>query len=85
MATAMLRRTTTTISRLTSTGSGPSAPARLILSRLLASEVEAQKVEPHAKATSTTKTFSIYRWNPDNPTKPELQDYQIDLKECGPM
>ncbi|KAF3781990.1 Succinate dehydrogenase ubiquinone iron-sulfur subunit 2 [Nymphaea thermarum] len=31
------------------------------------------------------KTFSIYRWNPDGSGKPQLQDYQIDLSECGPM
>lgn len=31
------------------------------------------------------KTFSIYRWNPDGSGKPQLQDYQIDLNECGPM
>ncbi|KAF9604148.1 hypothetical protein IFM89_002823 [Coptis chinensis] len=31
------------------------------------------------------KTFSIYRWNPDNSSKPQLQDYQVDLKNCGPM
>ncbi|KAL8151026.1 hypothetical protein V2J09_020834 [Rumex salicifolius] len=31
------------------------------------------------------KTFSIYRWNPDNPSKPFLQNYEINLKECGPM
>ncbi|KAK7860135.1 succinate dehydrogenase [ubiquinone] iron-sulfur subunit 2 [Quercus suber] len=23
--------------------------------------------------------------DPENPTKLELQDYQIDLKDCGPM
>ncbi|KAF3432427.1 hypothetical protein FNV43_RR27167 [Rhamnella rubrinervis] len=28
------------------------------------------------------KTFSIYRLNPE---KPQLQEYQINLKECGPM
>lgn len=26
------------------------------------------------------KTFSIYRWNPDNPNeKPKMQDYDVDL------
>ncbi|KAK5781309.1 succinate dehydrogenase iron-sulfur protein subunit SDH2 PWA37_004742 [Arxiozyma heterogenica] len=41
------------------------------------------------KATSAAprlKTFKIYRWNPDKPQeKPRLQDYQVDLNECGPM
>ncbi|XP_019059281.1 PREDICTED: succinate dehydrogenase [ubiquinone] iron-sulfur subunit 2, mitochondrial isoform X1 [Tarenaya hassleriana] len=65
-----------------------SAAARLIQSRWMASETEAQKVEPKAATGgggSKMKTFQIYRWNPDNPSKPQLEDYQIDLKECGPM
>eukprot|EP00967_Tisochrysis_lutea_P064334 scaffold83285_cov37-Tisochrysis_lutea.AAC.1 len=37
-------------------------------------------------AGAKMKTFSIYRWNPDEPdTKPRMQEYQIDLNECGPM
>lgn len=32
------------------------------------------------------KTFSIYRWNPDEPAKkPYMQKYDIDLSTCGPM
>lgn len=32
------------------------------------------------------KQFKIYRWNPDEPAKkPELQTYNINLNECGPM
>jgi len=32
------------------------------------------------------KTFSIYRWNPENAgDKPRLQDYTIDLDKTGPM
>lgn len=59
--------------------------SRFISARFHASEAEAQKVEPKASSGSNLKTFQIYRWNPDNPSKPHLQDYQIDLKECGPM
>ncbi|KAJ0230107.1 Succinate dehydrogenase [Hirschfeldia incana] len=54
------------------------AAARLIPSRCTSSSAENSK-------SSNLKTFQIYRWNPDNPSKPELQDYQIDLKDCGPM
>lgn len=33
-----------------------------------------------------TKVFAIYRWNPDEPgKKPYLQEYNVDLKACGPM
>jgi len=32
------------------------------------------------------KTFSIYRWNPEQPgDKPRLQEYTIDLDKTGPM
>lgn len=37
-------------------------------------------------AAPRIKTFSIYRWNPDKPgEKPRMQDYKVDLNECGPM
>ena len=33
-----------------------------------------------------TKTFHIYRWNPDEPTqKPKMQSYSLDLNKTGPM
>lgn len=36
--------------------------------------------------TPRLKTFKIYRWNPDMPAeKPRLQEYKVDLNECGPM
>jgi len=32
------------------------------------------------------KSFSIYRWNPDEPdTKPRMEEYVVNLNECGPM
>eukprot|EP00055_Hartaetosiga_balthica_P004685 m.12717 g.12717 ORF g.12717 m.12717 type:complete len:255 (-) comp4044_c0_seq1:347-1111(-) len=38
-----------------------------------------------ARAMST-KTFSIYRWNPELPgDKPRQQNFEINLTECGPM
>ncbi|KAL6507283.1 Succinate dehydrogenase [ubiquinone] iron-sulfur subunit 2, mitochondrial [Orobanche gracilis] len=58
---------------------------RAILCRAYASEAQAQQIEPKAKPSSTPKTFQIYRWNPDAPEKPELKNYEIDLKDCGPM
>ncbi|KAK7365213.1 hypothetical protein VNO80_14089 [Phaseolus coccineus] len=64
----------------------PSSPAfKLAFIRAHASEAQAQQVEPKARDSTTLKTFQIYRWNPENPSKPELKDYQINLKECGPM
>ncbi|KAH9420512.1 hypothetical protein DERP_000938 [Dermatophagoides pteronyssinus] len=32
------------------------------------------------------KTLAIYRWDPEKPgMKPHIQDYKIDLNDCGPM
>merc|ERR1711923_201714 len=32
------------------------------------------------------KTFKIYRWDPEKPgDKPKMQNYEIDLNNCGPM
>ncbi|XP_047312098.1 succinate dehydrogenase [ubiquinone] iron-sulfur subunit 2, mitochondrial-like [Impatiens glandulifera] len=76
-AAGLVRRAITRVS---------SFPAsKLLFVRAHASEAQAQQVEPKARSTSNLKTFQIYRWNPDNPDKPQLKDYQIDLKECGPM
>uniref|UniRef100_A0A3G2KX46 Succinate dehydrogenase [ubiquinone] iron-sulfur subunit, mitochondrial n=1 Tax=Phenacoccus solenopsis TaxID=483260 RepID=A0A3G2KX46_9HEMI len=37
-------------------------------------------------AAENVKTFSIYRWNPAEPeNKPRMQNYDVDLKKCGPM
>ena len=37
-------------------------------------------------AEAKTKTFHIYRWNPDEPTKkPKMQSYTLDLNKTGPM
>ncbi|TKY49478.1 Succinate dehydrogenase of ubiquinone iron-sulfur subunit 2 [Spatholobus suberectus] len=57
----------------------PSSPAfQLALVRAHASEAQ-------ARDAPTLKTFQIYRWNPESPSKPELKDYEINLRECGPM
>ncbi|XP_072969720.1 succinate dehydrogenase [ubiquinone] iron-sulfur subunit 1, mitochondrial-like [Typha angustifolia] len=43
---------------------------------------------PHSSSPNPShlKTFSIYRWNPDDPSKkPHLQNYEVDLSQCGPM
>ena len=40
------------------------------------------KAEPGAK---NTKTFKIYRWDPDSDATPRLDTFEIDLDSCGPM
>jgi succinate dehydrogenase (ubiquinone) iron-sulfur subunit len=45
-----------------------------------------QRMLSTVSAAARTKTFSIYRWNPDEPdTKPRMQQYEINLSDCGPM
>jgi succinate dehydrogenase (ubiquinone) iron-sulfur subunit len=42
--------------------------------------------EPDAGPGAKTKTFHVYRWNPDEPTsKPRMQSYTLDLNKTGPM
>ncbi|KAK9319681.1 alpha-helical ferredoxin [Lipomyces orientalis] len=37
-------------------------------------------------STPRMKKLKIYRWNPDEPSsKPYMQDFEVDLNECGPM
>lgn len=49
------------------------------------SPATAPSSEP-APAAPRTKTFHIYRWNPDEPTtKPRMQAYTLDLNKTGPM
>jgi succinate dehydrogenase / fumarate reductase iron-sulfur subunit len=31
------------------------------------------------------KTFRVYRWNPDEPGNPVVDQYDVDLDSCGPM
>ncbi|CAG9134787.1 hypothetical protein JYU34_019665 [Plutella xylostella] len=39
-----------------------------------------------AALAKRVKTFSVYRWNPDEPDKkPTMQNYEVDLDECAPM
>src|SRR3954453_19223042 len=32
-----------------------------------------------------TKTFNIYRWNPDDGQNPRMDSYELDLDRVGPM
>jgi succinate dehydrogenase / fumarate reductase iron-sulfur subunit len=31
------------------------------------------------------RTFKVYRWNPDDTANPRMDEYEIDLDNCGPM
>lgn len=75
MATSLIRRS---LSRLHS-----SPATKLFISRSHASESQPQPQSQNSNPK--LKNFQIYRWNPDNPQKPELKTYQINLNDCGPM
>lgn len=32
-----------------------------------------------------TKTFKVYRWNPDDAENPRIDEFEIDTSKCGPM
>ena len=40
---------------------------------------------PAPSGAARTKTFKIYRWNPDDGENPKVDSYTVDLDDCGPM
>lgn len=57
-------------------------PATKPVSESKTSTIEEGELSQDAK----TKTFHIYRWNPDEPSsKPKMQSYTLDLNKTGPM
>ncbi|KAI9335843.1 alpha-helical ferredoxin [Zopfochytrium polystomum] len=61
------------------------APIRSLHATRPALLATAAPSSPAAKP-ALEKTFQIYRWNPDTPAeKPRLQEYKVDLNQCGPM
>ena len=55
---------------------------------LLRPALTARSYATEASSTPSpkTKTFHIYRWNPDEPSsKPKMQTFSLDLNKTGPM
>ena len=48
------------------------------------SEIKEGKSHTDKKAKNK-KTFQIYRWNPDDDKNPQMDSFEVDLDECGPM
>ena len=46
--------------------------------------VKGQKVSA-PQGSSNTKTFHVYRWDPDKGENPRIDSFEIDLDDCGPM
>lgn len=40
---------------------------------------------PAPKGASNTKTFLVYRFDPDSGENPRVDSFEIDLDDCGPM
>ena len=49
------------------------------------SQITKGKAWPAPESAKNTKTFRVYRWNPDDGANPRIDRYEIDLDECGPM
>ncbi len=40
---------------------------------------------PAPEGATRTRTFKVYRWNPDDGENPRVDSYVVDLDSCGPM
>ncbi len=40
---------------------------------------------PKPEAAKNTKTFRVYRWNPDDGENPRVDTFEVDVDSCGPM
>jgi len=49
------------------------------------SRVRKGKDWPAPEGATNTKTFKIYRWNPDDGKNPQVDTYTLDMDNCGPM
>lgn len=49
------------------------------------SKIQKGKHFDAAKGASRKKTFSIYRFDPENGNNPRMDEYEIDLSKCGTM
>jgi succinate dehydrogenase / fumarate reductase iron-sulfur subunit len=49
------------------------------------SKIHRGKTFAAPEGASRTKTFRIYRWDPDRGENPRVDSYTIDLDACGPM
>ena len=49
------------------------------------SRVKQGKHFPAASGTTNVRTFSVYRWSPDDDQNPHIDSYEVDMDNCGPM
>ena len=49
------------------------------------SKIKPGKTIDAARGASRSKTFRVYRWDPESGENPSVDSYTIDLDKCGPM
>ncbi len=49
------------------------------------SKIKKGKKYPSKGSGKTNKNFKVYRWNPDDEKNPQLDTFEINLDDCGPM
>ncbi|MGF1594240.1 MAG: succinate dehydrogenase iron-sulfur subunit [Kiloniellaceae bacterium] len=49
------------------------------------SKIGTGKSWPKPADAKSTKTFRVYRWNPDDGENPRIDTFEIDTESCGPM
>ncbi len=49
------------------------------------SRIKQGKHFPAPKDASNVRTFSVYRWSPDDDQNPHIDTYDVDMDSCGPM
>ena len=49
------------------------------------SKIKPGKKHAAAGSSKNARTFKVYRWSPDDDENPHMDEYVIDMDECGPM
>ncbi len=49
------------------------------------SKIKPGKAHPAPAGAKRSRTFKVYRWNPDDGQNPQTDSYQLDMDSCGPM
>jgi succinate dehydrogenase / fumarate reductase iron-sulfur subunit len=49
------------------------------------SRITKGKAFPAPQGATNTRTFRVYRWDPDDGKNPRVDSYEVDLDNCGPM
>jgi succinate dehydrogenase / fumarate reductase iron-sulfur subunit len=49
------------------------------------SRIKGGRAWPAPQGATRTKTFEIYRYDPDSAKNPRLDKFEVDLDDCGPM